>query len=586
MPVKDKVSILVPVYNMEKSIDESVKILVDSVDKFFSEYEIILSNDGSCDNTHTVLKSIEKKYQNVIVVNSEVNHGKGHALKRAFEYSSGRYIAFCDADMELHPSQLENFFNIMEKENVDIVIGSKRHPSSSVNYSLIRKIISFVYFAFVKIVFDLPIHDTQTGLKLFKREALSGVFPRILVKAFAYDIEVLAAAYHNGYKIAEAPVAINPNRNFGFIALNTLYKTFIDTLAIFYRLSFLKFYDNLLGERKTEPLVSIIIPLKNINDYIVQCVSLILKQTYKKYEIIILPDFYEKEDQIELFNDEKIKIVPTGNMSPALKRHKGAELSNGEALAFIDDDTYPEANWLENAVRLFDTENINAIGGVAVTPYEDSFFQHVSGMIYSNFMTSGRHTCRYIPKQVQYVNDYPSCNFIMKRDLYFEVGGFDTNYYPGEDTLLCNNVIKNREKIIYTPDVLVYHHRRKFPLDHIKQVSGYGFHRGMFARRIGGNSLSLSYFIPSLFVIYLFSLIIYPFCHGALSSFAENVFSISLSHILPVIFFAPLALYGALLLASWISTLSLRKGFFMTIGIFLTHIVYGISFLKGFFKKR
>ncbi len=573
---------------MGSTIEGHVKTLIKSISGFITDYEIILSNDGSADNTLEVLNKIKSQYPNIIVVSTSINQGKGHALKRAFEYSSGQHIVFCDADMELPPSQLTTYFDIMEREKVDIVIGSKRHPESKLHYSFIRRTISLIYFMFVKIVFGLPIRDTQTGLKLFKREALEGVFPRILVKAFAYDLEVLVAAYKNGFSIAESPIILDAHRHNGLIPIRVLYKTFVDTLAIFYRLHFLKFYENLLGKQKSSPLVSIIIPLKKINDYIVECSTWILKQTYQNFEMIILPDEYDEHiDRNAIFEDSRIIIHTTGNKSPAIKRHIGTTIAKGDIFAFIDDDTYPEVNWLENAVRVLDNNNVSAIGGVATTAENDSYSQHISGMVYANFMTSAKYTLRYEPKKVQYVDDYPSCNFIITRELYNKSGGFNSDFYPGEDTVLCNNIIRLGEKILYSPDVLVYHHRRKMLFEHFKQVSGYGWHRGYFVKLIGGNSLKLSYFVPSLFLLYIILLALSPLYYPIIVDMLNtHAISGNLFGIIELLPWLPLMLYSLLLLFSWITTLAPIKGFVMCIGIFATHIVYGFNFLKGILSKR
>jgi len=117
------------------------------------------------------------------------------------------------------------------------------HPDSKIIYPWHRKIVSRVYFFLIKILFGLPIHDTQTGLKLFKAEVLEKVLPKILVKEFAYDLEVLVNARHLGYRIVEAPVVVHSQKRYGRIGIRSIYKTWIDTLAIFYRLNILKYYD-------------------------------------------------------------------------------------------------------------------------------------------------------------------------------------------------------------------------------------------------------------------------------------------------------------------------------------------------------
>ncbi|TXJ38825.1 glycosyltransferase family 2 protein [Brachyspira aalborgi] len=583
MKINDLVSILVPVYNIEKNIEKNINILIEKISPFIENFEIIISDDGSEDNSKKIIEKICKENKNIIGVYSKENHGKGNALKRACEIAKGKYIIFCDGDMEINPSQLENFFEIMNKENADIVIGSKRHKDSIVNYSNIRKIISFVYFMFVKIFFNLPIQDTQTGLKLFKREAIINIFPRILVKAFAYDLEVLVACNSNGKKIVSAPVIVNPNRHFGFIKLNVLWKTFIDTLAIFYRLNIVKFYEDLFEELKLNSLVSIIIPLKKINDYIKEEVEYLLEQTYKNFEVIILPDSFSNEEiDLEIFKDKRIKIIETGNIPPALKRVKGVEISKGEILAFLDDDTYPEKDWLKNSLRALETKNINALGGPAITSPKDNFSKQISGLIYSSTLMSGKHRARYIPCKVQYVRDFPSCNFIITKELYDKVGGFNSEYWPGEDTILCNNIMKNKEKILYTPEMQVYHHRRDLFFGHFKQLKGYAWHRGYFVKKFGGNSFELSYFIPSIFLLWtilLPILLIFKF-----PIFINNLIPIFNINIIKFVLFIPHILYFICLIISWISSFSLIKGFCKIIGIFLSHFVYGFFFIKGFLR--
>lgn len=583
MKINESVSILVPVYNIEKNIEENINILIEKVSPFMTNFEIIISDDGSDDNSKKAIEKICAENKNIIGVYSKENHGKGNALKRACEIANGKYIIFCDGDMEIDPSQLENFFEIMNKENADIVIGSKRHKNSIVNYSNTRKIISFVYFMFVKIFFHLPIQDTQTGLKLFKREAIINIFPRILVKAFAYDLEVLVACNSNGKKIVSAPVIVNPNRHFGLIKLNVLWKTFIDTLAIFYRLNIVKFYKELFEELKSNPLVSIIIPLKKINDYIKEETEYLLEQTYKNFELIILPDFCSEEEiDLEIFKDKRIKIIETGNLPPALKRAKGVEISNGEILAFLDDDTYPEKDWLKNSLRAMETKNIKALGGPAVTSPKDNFSKQISGLIYGSALMSGKHKARYVPDKVQYVRDYPSCNFIITKELYEKVGGFDSEYWPGEDTILCNNIMKANEKILYTPEALVYHHRRDLFFGHFKQLKGYAWHRGYFVKKFGGNSFELSYFIPSIFLLWTVFLPIALIFN--LPIFINNLIPVLSEKIITFFLLAPHTLYFICLIGSWISSFSLIKGFCKVVGIFLSHLVYGFFFIKGFLR--
>jgi hypothetical protein len=124
-----------------------------------------------------------------------------------------------------------------------VVIGSKFHPESRVEYPRLRRIYSFIYFLLVRALFGLPVRDTQTGIKLFKREVLEHVLPRVLVKRFAFDLELLANAHHFGYKITEAPVEVNFKRVCSRLRLPAVWNVFLDTLAIFYRMRIVRYYD-------------------------------------------------------------------------------------------------------------------------------------------------------------------------------------------------------------------------------------------------------------------------------------------------------------------------------------------------------
>lgn len=234
---------MLPAYNEAYHLKDNIEEVIRTFEEFGCDYEIVVIDDGSSDNTFEVASDIAKNKSQVIVKKNLANFGKGRAIKKGFRYTSGKYTIFLDADMELHPSQLQTFFDIMRLNNADVVIGSKMHPDSKIVYPWHRKIVSRVYFFMVKILFGLPIHDTQTGLKLFKSEVLEKVLPKILVKEFAYDLEVLVNAQHLGYRIAEAPVVVHSQKRYGRIGIRSIYKTWIDTLAIFYRLNILKYYD-------------------------------------------------------------------------------------------------------------------------------------------------------------------------------------------------------------------------------------------------------------------------------------------------------------------------------------------------------
>ncbi|MDD5618290.1 MAG: glycosyltransferase [Candidatus Omnitrophica bacterium] len=243
MDIKGRISVIMPAFNEAEVIKKNVLETINTFKSFGDDFEIIIIDDGSSDNTWQEINDLANKYPQVKVTRNMQNYGKGRALKKGFRQASGDYVVFLDSDIDLHPAQIETFFDILKLDNADIVIGSKRHPNSVLNYPWSRKIVSNVYFFFIKIMFGLPIKDTQTGLKLFKYEVLKKIFPKIVVKAFAFDLEILANAHRLGYKIAEAPVHIDSKREFGRIGIVDIFKMLVDTLAIFYRMHIIKYYD-------------------------------------------------------------------------------------------------------------------------------------------------------------------------------------------------------------------------------------------------------------------------------------------------------------------------------------------------------
>lgn len=311
--------------------------------------------------------------------------------------------------------------------------------------------------------------------------------------------------------------------------------------------------------------VSIIIPVKEINDYIRGAMEHYKNLDYENYEILVFPD----EDSKEQFPNTR--IIPSGSVGPADKRDMAIQHAKGDVFAFIDDDAYPETDWLKNAVKYFDDPEIGAVGGPAVTAPEDDIWQQASGKIYESFLCSGGYTYRYLPKTEREVDDLPSVNLIVRREVFEAVGGYDSNYYPGEDTKLCLDIIeKARKKIIYSPDVLVYHHRRKVFKQHLKQATNYAKHRGYFAKALPQTSCKPAYFIPSLFTT---GLIVGP----VLCCFVP---------ILWYLYLAVIMLYLLLLVCSIHKAGSVKVWVLTFAGIIATHIGYGICFIRGLCAKE
>jgi len=247
-----EISIVMPAYNEGPRIFDNIVETVRTMEGICQSCELIVVDDGSKDNTHEEAQRAAARFPNVQAVRYANNGGKGNALKYGFPYATGDLVAFLDADLDLHPRQLKTFLEYMQKHDADVVIGSKRHKLSQIDYPLQRRVLSTGYSMLIKTLFDLSVKDTQTGIKLFKRQVLEEVFPKLLVKRYAFDLELLVNVRHRGYSIAEAPIVLNFQRGrFGRIGFKEIKPIAIDTAAIFYRLRILKYYDSPDGnERK------------------------------------------------------------------------------------------------------------------------------------------------------------------------------------------------------------------------------------------------------------------------------------------------------------------------------------------------
>jgi glycosyltransferase involved in cell wall biosynthesis len=235
-----ELSVIMPAYNESAAIFKSIKETERVLSDARIDYELIVVDDGSRDDTFVQASSAGSN--RVKVVRKE-NGGKGSAIKFGFSFSRGKMITFIDADLDLHPKHIPVYISLMKRHGVDIVIGSKRHPLSKLNYPIKRKILSYCYYILVKTLFGLKVKDTQAGLKLFKREVLETVLPRVLCKKYAFDLELLAVANAKGFTMMEAPVELNWQRMESRIRLKDILMIAIDTAAIFYRQRILHYYN-------------------------------------------------------------------------------------------------------------------------------------------------------------------------------------------------------------------------------------------------------------------------------------------------------------------------------------------------------
>lgn len=239
-------SVIIPVYKQEKTIYQDLININETLKQIRYDYEIIVVVDGiNIDNSYQEAK--KAKLKKLKVFSYKYNHGKGYAVRFGMSKTKGDYVAFIDSGMEIDPNGISLIIEHMEWYNADIIVASKRHPASQVHYPFDRKIISFGAHLISRFLLGINVHDTQAGLKIFKRPVLIKVLPRLLVKNYAFDLEILSVANRLGFKkIYEAPIKLTYDFKSLTHAtgLKVIYSCFIDALAIFYRLKILHYYDD------------------------------------------------------------------------------------------------------------------------------------------------------------------------------------------------------------------------------------------------------------------------------------------------------------------------------------------------------
>ena len=241
------VTIVVPYYNPGPRLRTTVEHMVRVLDSSGMTFEIIAVSDGSTDGSHFTLEGFPERV--VRRVEFDRNVGKGHALRAGLGMGRGRYLGFIDADGDISPEFLAPFVTVMRTEEPDIIIGSKRHPKSSVQYPPLRRLYSWGYQHLIHLLFRLRVKDTQVGIKLVRRAVIADVLPLLRESRFALDLELLVLAVRLGYdRIVEAPVRIE--ERFGStISLKAVWLLLVDTLGLFIRFSVRQEYEPVIAAR-------------------------------------------------------------------------------------------------------------------------------------------------------------------------------------------------------------------------------------------------------------------------------------------------------------------------------------------------
>jgi glycosyltransferase involved in cell wall biosynthesis len=536
-------SVVVPVYNQASSIAGNVRTILDRVGSAIDEpFELIVVSDGSVDGTEERLLATETG--RVRVIHYDRNLGKGYAIKVGCLAARGRWISYIDSDLDLDPVSIPAFLDAARRESLDFAIGSKRHPDSIVHYPAARQATSWMYQQLVRMLFRLNVRDTQVGLKVFRREVVEQVVPLLLVKRYAFDLELLAVSRSLGFqRIRELPIALTYRFTGSGVRSVAVLRALIDTAAIFYRLRVLRYYQRkrrLLGLGPSRraldyaPLVSVIAP---------------------------------SATRVDERDYARVEVVPLDNHSPP-GRLAAAEQARGEILAFLGPDAVPAGNWLSSTLPFLADASVAAVVSPTMVPHRRSALHDAAAAVWESRLGGGSLRFRFTPGNIRFVRDFPSRHIVVRRSDFLEVASPEL-----EAQRLCERLDAAGKRVVYTPETVVTTSGAPLFGPHLRAVAAYARDRGRQVREGGRAALRRS-------------------TVGPLALPAAVLLTIPLAVAGGWERLAWLAAMGVYLLALAVAGLGGAFRFrrwsiwpLTVLGLVATHLVYSVHFVSGFLRR-
>jgi glycosyltransferase involved in cell wall biosynthesis len=534
-------SVVVPVYNQAGSIVENVEVIRDRVAAGTpGPIEIIVVSDGSIDQTEVRL--LEEELSDVRVLHYDRNLGKGYAIKVGALEARGRWIGYVDADLDLDPSGLPVFVEVAEREQLDFAIGSKRHPESQVHYPRSRRVTSWLFQKFVRLLVRLDVRDTQTGIKVFRREIAEQVMPLLLVKRYAFDIELLGVARAFGFgRVRELPIVLEYRFVGSGVRSAAVFYALLDVLAIFYRLRIIRYYQRrrrfggafAWTRPSSRPVVSVVSSDR------------------------------AAAERLDYANVEEIALPVDGGTA----RREAAARATGDVIAFLEPGARPSGNWLSATVPFFVRPDVDAVVTPLIAPAVGSVRERAAAAISESRIGGGSLHFRFTPGNIGFVTDYPARSFVVRRERFLELPA-ET---PPEEVVL--RFAESGGRAVYVPEASLTIPQAPLFGPYLRRVVAYGRARGALVRRHGVGALRGSTLAAVAFLIF------------ALAGWAV----VLTGRLALEAWIAVWAAYATLVaLAAILGGLrfrALRVVPLTAVGIVVTHAAYALSFVAGLARR-
>jgi glycosyltransferase involved in cell wall biosynthesis len=438
-------SVIVPVYNQASSIVENVREIRRHVAGSLMEpVEFIVVSDGSIDRTAE--RILATRSEEIRVIHYDRNLGKGYAVKVGLLAGRADLIGFLDADLDVDPAALPSFVEDIRARGLDAAIGSKRHPGSEVDYPLRRRVYSWLYQQLVRVLFQLDVTDTQVGMKIFRRELVDAVVPHLLVKRYAFDLELLAVARDFGFRrIAEEPVRLRYRFSGSGVRPLAIAQALIDTAAVFYRVKLLRYYRRrraLIGDRRLDAQLTctVIICGDGDNDALHATRAALAHLEPAPAAVI----------ERLIGSDSSIGDV-------TVQRLLALQETEGDLVVFLRPGAVPAANWLGALLPYFANADVVAVGGPILPATAGGLRVMAAAAVYESRFAAGPVAKRHVPGNLREARDQPLDNLVVRRHVAVASGAFADAAELGNDANVSHR-LSEHGKVLFTPDAPVTMH--------------------------------------------------------------------------------------------------------------------------------
>jgi glycosyltransferase involved in cell wall biosynthesis len=536
------------VFNQAASIVENLEVIRERVRAGLGDdFEIVVVSDGSIDETEEelVARAPAGAFR---VFHYDRNLGKGYAVKLGALEASGEWIGFVDADLDLDPGVLPAYVRHAQARGLDFAIGSKRHPDSQVAYPHSRVVASWLFQQLVRLLFRLNVRDTQAGIKVFRREVAEQVLPLVLVKRYAFDIELLAVAHTFGFtRVEEMPIRLDYQFTGSGVRSRAVLRALVDTAAIFYRLRILRYYQRrrrisgayAFTRPRSAPSVTVLLPRGG---------------TFRERDF----------PHVEVL---EVDLRDPG--TPTVGDYRAtAALTAGEVVAILEPGVRAAGNWLSATTPFLVRPELGAVVTPKMAPATGGVRERAAAGVVESRVGAGPGYFGYTPGNIRVVRDFPAAGIVVRRSALLEL----------DDAVALRDLVaavtRRGDDVLYTPESVVVTEPAPLFAPHLRVVWARGVVRGARLRRgqIGR---------PTVFGALLAALVVLAILLCAvfldLSAAEAIVLGVVAAYVLAVLVAAA---------AAALRHQSLAVGWLVVLGIVSTHVVSLAAVARGLVAGR